>query len=615
MKPLQQITFGFADAENYRRRENKDLFNQVFLRTEALDELTARNTFFLVGEKGTGKTAYAVYLTNSPGDTKKYAHKYIRETDYIKFISLKNKNALDLSEYVDIWKVILLLLAAGSIIESEPKSIFQANNKFRGIKDAMDAYYENAFSPEIMSGLQLVENSEETISLLIKYAGLSANEKYKRTTGISADTKRFQVNLLRIQRVLEQAISSLTLKADHTIFIDGIDLRPDTVPYANYVECVKGLANASWSLNNDFFPKIRDSRGRIKVVILLRPDIFNSLGMQNRNTKLKDNSVLLDWKVRYNSYRDSNLFKLADRFLSIQQDPKPAEGSAWNYYFPFDASSSTREGNDPSSFITVVRYSFHRPRDIMAVLDTLEELYVKKGITIEHFNHDHLTSIEFRRSYGIYMLGEIKDSLSFYYDEKEYELFLKFFEYLDGNHKFDYSKYLSAYADFMKFLTGQQRFAPDFMETAEDFLQFLYDQNILSYIEQTEDGRFIRWCFIERSPSNISPKVKTHADYEIHYGLANALNTGKKIRSRRKSATAVVSPNRSGFFEGYIKFYKTKEKFGFIVQDGMPVDIFFHGSRIINNIHIEKGQRVRFRLDKDSDARLMAVDIMNVKDD
>ena len=60
MKPISELAFGFADAENYRRRENKDLFNRISLRTSELDKLCERTVFFLIGEKGTGKTAYAV---------------------------------------------------------------------------------------------------------------------------------------------------------------------------------------------------------------------------------------------------------------------------------------------------------------------------------------------------------------------------------------------------------------------------------------------------------------------------------------------------------------------------------------------------------------------------
>jgi hypothetical protein len=65
MLSIPQLNFGFNDAENYRRNENKELFNQIFVRTDELDRICANNVFFLMGEKGTGKTAYAVYLTNN----------------------------------------------------------------------------------------------------------------------------------------------------------------------------------------------------------------------------------------------------------------------------------------------------------------------------------------------------------------------------------------------------------------------------------------------------------------------------------------------------------------------------------------------------------------------
>ncbi len=574
MKPLSDLTFGFSDAENYRRRENKDLFSQIFLRTESLKSLIDPSTFFLVGEKGTGKTAYAVYLTNNTNPSEQYNHKFIRETDYTKFIALKKQNALGLSEYTDIWKVIIYLLMSSSIIENEVSGkILGKKGEFAALRAAIEEYYRGAFSPEVVSGLQLVENSDEVIKLLVKHFGISAEVQEKTSLSSKQNLHRFQTDLLKIQQIFETSIKSINLTANHTLFIDGIDIRPESVPFEQYLDCVKGLANAIWSVNNDFFPSIRDSKGRLKVVALLRPDIFNSLGLQNRNTKLKDNSVVLDWRTRYSSYRESNLFRMTDRLLAVQQDSSPQPGISWNHYFPFDASSHT--GDDNTSFITILRYSFHRPRDILSILDTLDSLYVKTGIAKEHFTEEQLTSSEFRRTFGTYMLGEIKDSLSFYYDESEYQTFLKFFEYLDGNSKFDYHKFLTAYAEFMRFVSDKNTEIPDFMGSAEELLQFLYDQNILSYLEETADGRFIRWCFIERSPSNISPKVKTHLNYEIHYGLANALNTGKSIRSKRKSAAAVVSPNRSGFFEGAVKFFKPSEKFGFIVQDGMPVICFF----------------------------------------
>ena len=65
MKTIRDLTFGYRDAENYRRKENKDMLNRFFVHTKALDELLDPGRYFLVGEKGTGKTAYAVFLANN----------------------------------------------------------------------------------------------------------------------------------------------------------------------------------------------------------------------------------------------------------------------------------------------------------------------------------------------------------------------------------------------------------------------------------------------------------------------------------------------------------------------------------------------------------------------
>jgi hypothetical protein len=68
------------------------------------------------------------------------------------------------------------------------------------------------------------------------------------------------------------------------------------------------------------------------------------------------------------------------------------------------------------------------------------------------------------------------------------------------------------------------------MSSPLDFLQFLYDLNIICYVETpVQDKPYVRWCFRERSYANIAPKVKEGLKYEIFYGLAKALNVGQKL--------------------------------------------------------------------------------------
>jgi len=530
MRPIRELNFGYNDAENYRRREEKELFNTLFVKTSHLDHLCDTNRYFLVGDKGTGKTAYAVYLVNNFYSNTFGYLSYIRETDYQKFVTLKQGKHLVQYDYTDIWSVIILLLLSQRIKEKEKRSHILGNvTKFRNINRAVDEYYSKAFSPEIQYALSFVERSKIAAELLFKYGGADA----ERSKELSFSEVRFQTNLLYIKQRFGDALKSIKLEANHLLFIDGIDIRRASIVYDDYLECIKGLANAVWALNNDFFANIRDSRGRLRVVLLIRPDIFNSLGLQNQNNKIRDNAVLLNWQTTYPVYRQSPIFLVADRLLSSQQTTPLTLGQAWAHYFPYKIIESS--GREHDSFISFLRFSLYRPRDIITMLKLLQQLLIQENRNPQEvFRKGDFDNLEFRREYGDYLAGEIKDSLSFYHTAEEYDLFLKFFEYLEGKWEFNYEEYIQAYGDFIRFLESNKFKKPTFFESADTFLQYLYELNVLCYIEETVDAEpLFRWCFRERSNANISPKLKTHVRYRIHYGLRKAFNLGKPLRRHR----------------------------------------------------------------------------------
>ncbi|MCQ1537368.1 funZ protein [Methanosarcina sp. KYL-1] len=530
MFPVPELNFGFNDAQNYRRRENKEFFNRIFIRTDSLEKLCGHNVFFLVGEKGTGKTAYAVYISNNSYRENSGTIKDIRETEYRKFITLKEENHLQLSDYTNIWKVIIYLLISQQIKEKESNNFVDKFIKFRNLQRAIDEFYSYAFSPEIIYAINFVEDSKIAAELIAQYSLMDGQIGGEKRKSISFEEKRFQIRLLYIQNKFEEALRSLKLTKNHILFIDGVDIRASSVSYEEYLECVKGLANAVWAVNNDFFASIKDTKGRLRVVLLVRPDIFESLGLQNQNNKLRDNSVLLDWRTKYTDYRTSQIFEIADNLLKFQQDDRLEVGDSWDYYFPYDTPNVKSKQEKYSSFIYFLRYSLYRPRDIITMLNILQENFTIKGKkTDEVFSIDDFEDPDFKDKLSNYFLGEIKDQLSFYYSKDEYEHFLKFFEFLKGKHKFPYDQYLRAYSNFCEYLSDNNYKKPSFCESADTFLQFLYDLNIICYKDETYNEDFMRWCFRERNYANISPKVKKDSEYIIHYGMRKALNLGKVI--------------------------------------------------------------------------------------
>ena len=522
MKPLSEIELGYSDAENYKKRRNKELFNKVFLRNDALQRLCSDDICFVVGEKGTGKTAYAVYLSNNNLQQISGSLKYIRETDYQKFLELKQQNHLTLSDFTSIWRTILLLLIAKKIQSDEPagRSIFKRRH-FALIQDAIDEYYHHAFSPEILVALQITDETSLFAQLISKHLKAGGEEKEV----ISFTSQRFQTNLHYIEKKLETAIASVKPLHRHTLFIDGIDIRPTSIPYNEYLDCIKGLGNAVWSLNSDVFGALRDNPRPPRIVLLVRPDILASIALQNTNTKIRDNSVVLDWKTTYPDYRSADIFFAIDRLLSSQQKEEHPVGTCWDAYFPFYAPTEGK--GQTTSFISFLRFSLFRPRDIIVMMEILQRekrrLNDDSPVKSKDFN-----SAEFRKKYSVYLLGEVKDQISFYHSPSEYEAFLKFFEFLQGKYRFEYREFLVAYQALIDYLQATKLAIPEFFESGNSFLQYLFDLNIICYLEDMEDGKtHLHWCYRERSYANLTPKVKGHKTYEIHYALGKALNVGK----------------------------------------------------------------------------------------
>lgn len=531
MLKIANLNVGFSDAENYKRRENKDLLNQIFIKDRNLDKLYDSSISFLVGDKGTGKTAYAIYASNTEYNQTVGTLKYLRETEYQKFVTLKQENKLDLSDYSAIWRVIIYLLLAETVHEREgEQEYFKRFSKLRYLREAINEFYVHAFSPEILQALKFVQESKFAAELISKHAKLSGETIEQHTFNES----RFQTNLMYIQKNLENALRSLELKKSYILFIDGIDIRPNSIEYQNYNECIKGLANAVWEVNNDFFSSIKGSKGRLKVVLLVRPDIFCALGLQNQNTKIRDNSVLLDWTTTYKDHRHSGLFSIASTLLqNCQDDSKTMTAEeVWDNYFPYDSPNVLETFDHPTAFIGFLRHSLCRPRDIVTMLSMLQDRVVQKhGEEVTSFTLADFSDPSFRRDFAQFLMGEVKDYLSFYYSEADYEDFVGFFVHMKGSNKFDYDIYLQAYEAHIAEIISKNKKPPKFMEKPELFLQFLYELNIVSYIEIGEFGeKFFHYCFKERTYSNIAPKIKLYQQYEFFYGISKAINTGRKLR-------------------------------------------------------------------------------------
>lgn len=522
LKTINQLNLGFSDAQNYTQRGHKQMLSSVFVKNDFLTKLLSPNVYYLIGEKGTGKTAYAAFLSNNEYGEHKSFLKFISGTDYEKFHELKKRNQLDISGYVDIWKTILLLLLAKSVTDNDKVISEHNKSNHANLMKAIDEYYHNAFSPEIISAFKIIDTSELAAKLICKYAEVGG----KTGNTIEYNEERLQMNLFYICKKFSDCLGSLKLNKNLTLYIDGIDIRPSQIPYDEYLDCIKGLANACWTLNTELFANVRDSKGQFKIVLLLRPDIYNSLGLQNAANKLVDNAVYLDWRTTYTDYPKSKLYVMANKLLNYSQDePIP---DVWTQYFDWKLNSSNEGQREyDTAFMGFLKISLSRPRDIQRILSIMKDIMSDLGEG-DYYKFDCGVYLgdRFQNEYSEYFLSALKDQLSFYYSEEEYKHFRKFFDFF-SKPEFTYDEYCVVYEKYVDYILDNATDIPKFVEDKREFLQLLYDSNIIAAIEN--DGLYFHFSYREKSPSNIAPEVPFGSDYSyrFHYGLYKKAKMGR----------------------------------------------------------------------------------------
>jgi len=523
IKSIESLNLGFSDAQNYTLRANKQMLSEVFVKNAYLTKLLKPNVYYLLGEKGTGKTAYAAFLSNTEYEGNKSFLKYISGTDYEKFYELKKHGQIDVSGYTDIWKTILLLLLAKSVTSNNNIVARFNKNNLPELMAAIDEYYNRAFSPEIVNALKIVDKSGMAAKLVCKYVEVGGDIE----STLEFSEQHLQMNLYYICKKFSECLGKLKISKNITLYIDGIDVRPSEIPYGEYLDCIKGLANASWSLNTELFANVRDSKGQFKVVLLLRPDIFNSLNLQNATNKLTDNAVFLEWRTTYTDYLASNLYKMANKLLSYSQC-ESIPGDIWEQYFDWKLTSSNSEQREnDTAFMEFLKISLSRPRDIQRILSLIQDLMIEHNCGKDSkFRFDIYNSDQFQNLYSEYFLSSLKDQLSFYYSEEDYKHFRKFFDFFDDP-QFTFDEYIVAHDKYIDYILENATNIPKFVEDPKSFLQLLYDSNLIAAIEG--EGRFFHFSYREKSPSNIAPEVLYGKDikYRFHYGIYKKARMGR----------------------------------------------------------------------------------------
>lgn len=263
MKTIENLQPIKGDAYEYYNISSTqyNLFEKIFLVDEIIDDIKNPTKYFIIGEKGSGKTAYAVYLSTHPTPNLKAKIKLVENTVYDKFVTMKNNKSLDMSTYKDIWINVIYLILCEELKELiNPLSFRQ----YSALSKTINKFYSNAFKPEFINALEFVDKSTTSINTMVETGVFSSSLKAGKEATQKYVEQSYQLSLMKLKDGFEKALNPLKIPNDFILFIDGIDARPSHISNEEYLECLKGLVNATIELNNSFLKKIG-----IKIALLI----------------------------------------------------------------------------------------------------------------------------------------------------------------------------------------------------------------------------------------------------------------------------------------------------------------------------------------------------------
>ena len=170
MKKCSELKFGFIDARRYLQSPDDPLaefFRRSFYKSSHLERAVDPDLYFLLGEKGTGKTAYAVYASLFMKNEYNAECEFFDTNDFTRFIEVASSLGIEKSQYSTVWVFIFLILLLQKLDMRAPVS---SNDPLRHLLSAIKTINLGGYAKTVS---QCIETAAEVTTLFSLYAELA----------------------------------------------------------------------------------------------------------------------------------------------------------------------------------------------------------------------------------------------------------------------------------------------------------------------------------------------------------------------------------------------------------------------------------------------------------
>jgi hypothetical protein len=326
--------------------------NRYFFHVEQVKGIERGRRAYVVGRKGTGKTAISQYLLESANQTTRFCEKLsFKNFPFNELYRLKNEGFAFQNQYITLWKYLIL------------SAICKLMSKNPAVRAEVRVPLARLFNPDPLDDLA---------RWVSKCTSDNFDLKSVQPDGATGTTAHGAESAW-IDRVttLEKIVYGNVDTAEYFILFDELDEDyRDAARASEGHEYYKALLTGLFKAVQDVKTSMQARRLNVRPVVFLRDDIYSLLGDPDK-TKWDDYKIELEWNRE--SLRKVLAFRIS-RAISPQMKPLSFL-DAWNSIFlTHHIVAGGGNGKGVHIFDYITRSTLMRPRDYIRFISNCATL-------------------------------------------------------------------------------------------------------------------------------------------------------------------------------------------------------------------------------------------------
>ncbi|MFP2997793.1 hypothetical protein ABN763_17910 [Spongiivirga sp. MCCC 1A20706] len=483
---LLQTDFGNPDGLYDHNLEN------YFFDNEYWKKIVEEPAYFIIGRKGTGKSAIYNWIKNREAEKGMIiSNLSFKSFPFQKLLKLSDDDFSRPNQYQSIWKYIILSEFGKQIVLDE-------QNKLLPHYEELYEFVNYRFGKNLRDLHSKITTSTDKTEFGLQFRGIGPKGGKEKSLQFGDEIE----NITEINERLEDLVLDNLAETQRPYLIQFDQLDDNYTLYIDnkkYFESLISLFKIIYSLNSSLLQYNKNS----KVVAYLRSDIFNQFSSHDPDSaKFDFHTYKLNWTIiNKNDWTNPALLQLMNIRIENSVEELKGRGS-FNYIFNKKFIKLRENGKSIDPFKYLIHRTFHRPRDLVQFCIKIKE----QADILNKLDYQTINAAE--KEYSSWLIDELKNEISPIIPATD-----TLFALLRtlGTDTFTSYYFKKKYLE-----TGNK----NINKSPEALLRYLYELGIISNIQFGKNGTGL-YSIIRNEKSKYDPKMKA----VIHSGLIKGLYT------------------------------------------------------------------------------------------